>query len=221
MSSRVAAAVERALDLRQREATEEVERILDAALVVMERVAPAPPRVSDIVVQAGTSNAAFYRYFSGKDDLILAVVERGVGLVASYLEHEMAKEPTPLAAVARWIEGALAQVGDPDLTSMTRAAMSQLTAHKDAEISEPLHQLLLRQVIAAGCADPQRAADAVYAVVTATLRRHVAEASQPAPGEVDYLVSFCLKAIDPEVPASKTASRRRAKSVRRDRKAKA
>jgi len=78
--SRVAAAVERALDDRQREATEEVERILAAAVRVMERVAPEPPRVSDIVAEAGSSNKAFYRYFAGKDDLILAVMERGVAI---------------------------------------------------------------------------------------------------------------------------------------------
>ncbi len=79
VNNRVAAAVERALDDRQREATEEVERILAAAVRVMERVAPEPPRVSDIVAEAGSSNKAFYRYFAGKDDLILAVMERGVG----------------------------------------------------------------------------------------------------------------------------------------------
>ncbi|MBS2079816.1 helix-turn-helix domain-containing protein, partial [Mycobacterium tuberculosis] len=72
------------MDDRQREATEEVERILAAAVRVMERVAPEPPRVSDIVAEAGSSNKAFYRYFAGKDDLILAVMERGVAIVVSY-----------------------------------------------------------------------------------------------------------------------------------------
>ena len=218
MNSRVAAAVERALDPRQREAIQEVERILEAALVVIERVAPDPPRVSDIVVEAGTSNAAFYRYFSSKDDLILAVIERGVGMVVSYLEHEMAKELTPLDAVARWIEGALVQVSDPHLTRMSRAVLSHLTVHKDIEISEPLRQLLLQQIIAVGCTDPAHAADAVFATVMGTLRRHVAAATQPGPGEVDYLASFCLKAIDPQVPASAVARRRRARSVRKRRR---
>ena len=100
--SRVTAAVERALDERQREATEEVERILAAAVRVMERVAPEPPRVSDIVAEAGSSNKAFYRYFAGKDDLILAVMERGVAIVVSYLQHQMAKESRPRDQVARW-----------------------------------------------------------------------------------------------------------------------
>ena len=218
MNSRVAAAVERALDPRQREATQEVERILEAALVVIERVAPDPPRVTDIVAEAGTSNAAFYRYFPSKDDLVLAVIERGVGMVVSYLEHEMAKEPTPLAAVARWIEGALAQVSDAHLTRMSRASLSQLTVLKDIEITVPLRQLLLQQIVAVGCTDPEHAADAVFATVMGTLRRHVATVTQPSPGEVEYLVSFCLKAIDPQVPASTVARRRRARPVRKRRR---
>jgi len=55
----VTAAVERALDDRQREATEEVERILAAAVRVMERVAPEAPRVSDIVAEAKLSPSLF------------------------------------------------------------------------------------------------------------------------------------------------------------------
>ncbi|EKF21597.1 bacterial regulatory s, tetR family protein [Mycolicibacterium hassiacum DSM 44199] len=221
MTSRVAAAVARALDARQREATEEVERILRAALVVMERVSPAPPRVSDIVAEAGTSNAAFYRYFSGKDDLILAVLERGVSLVASYLEHEMAKETTPLAAVARWIEGTLAQIGEAQLMNVTRAAINQFTPSRDNEITQPLRRLLEEQVAAAGCDNPELATDAVFATVLGTLRRHVEEATRPTPAEVDHLVRFCLTAIDPEVTPSPTAvartRRRRGSAARRPR----
>lgn len=115
MINKVAAAVERALDDQHRAATAEVERILEAAVRVMERVAPEAPRISDIVAEAGSSNKAFYRYFAGKDDLILAVMERGVGIVVSYLEHQMAKEAKPRDKIARWIEGTLAQVAEPDL----------------------------------------------------------------------------------------------------------
>ena len=87
----------------------------------MERVSPDPPRVSDIVAEAGSSKKAFYRYFAGKDDLLLAVMERGVAIIVSYLEHQMAKEDRPEDKIARWIEGALAQVADPHLISMSRA----------------------------------------------------------------------------------------------------
>src|SRR6201993_4205270 len=163
MSNRVTAAVERALDDRQRGATEEVERILAAAVRVIERVAPEPPRVSDIVTEAGSSNKAFYRYFAGKDDVILAVMERGVAIVVSYLQHQMGKEATPAGQVRRWIEGALAQVADPHLISMSRAAAGQVSATTDWRaaddaIMRPLRDLLVEPIAATGRQDVPRGA---------------------------------------------------------------
>jgi AcrR family transcriptional regulator len=196
MNSRVAAAVERALDDRQREATEEVERILAAAVRVMERVAPEPPRVSDIVAEAGSSNKAFYRYFAGKDDLILAVMERGVGIVVSYLAHQMAKEARPADKIARWIEGTLAQVADPHLISMSRAAAGQMSANTNVdEIMRPLRDMLTEPVAALGGTDPERDADAVFLCTTAAMRRYVGSADRPGPDDIDHLVRFCLRGL--------------------------
>jgi AcrR family transcriptional regulator len=200
MSTRVTAAVERAIDDRQREATEEVERILAAAVRVMERVAPEPPRVSDIVAEAGSSNKAFYRYFAGKDDVILAVMERGVAIVVSYLRHQMAKEPTPAAKVARWVEGALAQVADPHLISMSRAAAGQISAAAnwraaDDEIMRPLRDLLTEPVAALGSADARRDADAVFYCTAAAMRRCLDSADRPGPRDIDHLVRFCLRGL--------------------------
>ena len=199
-SSRVTAAVERALDDRQREATEEVERILAAAVRVMERVAPEPPRVSDIVAEAGSSNKAFYRYFAGKDDVILAVMERGVAIVVSYLQHQMAKEPTPAAQVQRWIEGALAQVADPHLISMSRAAAGQVSATADwraadDEILRPMRDLLTEPVAALGSKDIARDVDAVFHCTTTAMRRYLDSAQRPGPDDVDHLVRFCLRGL--------------------------
>ncbi len=197
MNNRVAAAVERALDERQREATEEVERILAAAVRVMERVAPEPPRVSDIVAEAGSSNKAFYRYFAGKDDLILAVMERGVAIVVSYLQHQMAKESRPDDKVARWIEGTVAQVADPHLISMSRAAAGQMSAATnwrvaDQEMLRPLRDLLTAPVTALGSADAGRDVDAVFGCTVATMRRYMGSADRPGPEDIEHLVRFCL-----------------------------
>ncbi|MEB4209674.1 TetR/AcrR family transcriptional regulator [Mycobacterium sp. 94-17] len=194
MTSRVAAAVERALDDRQRGATEEVERILAAAVRVMERVAPEPPRVSDIVAEAGSSNKAFYRYFAGKDDLILAVMERGVGIVVSYLEHQMAKETRPRDQIARWIEGALAQVADPHLISMSRAAAGQLSNWHvaDQEMMRSLRALLVGPVSELGSADVERDVEAVYGCTVAMMRRYVGSGDRPGRKDIGHLVRFCL-----------------------------
>lgn len=190
----MSAAVERALDDRQRAAAEEVERILAAAVRVMERVAPEPPRVSDIVTEAGSSNKAFYRYFAGKDELILAVMERGIAIVVSYLQHQMAKENRPEDRVARWIEGTLAQVADPHLISMSRAVAGQLSnwLAADREMMRPLRDLLTAPVTALGSTDIERDVEAVYGGTVAMMRRYVGSADRPGPEDIEHLVKFCL-----------------------------
>lgn len=184
-----------------------MENILAAAVRVMARVAPEPPRVSDIVAEAGSSNKAFYRYFAGKDDLVLAVLERGVAIVVSYLDHQMAKESDPAAKVARWIEGSLAQVADPDLISMSRAANSQLSATAnrrvaDREIMRPLRDLLTAPVAELSPLDPVRAADAVFDCTTGTMRRYVGSEDRPGPDDIDHLVRFCLRGLGVEWPST-------------------
>ncbi|MDQ2629307.1 TetR/AcrR family transcriptional regulator [Mycolicibacter senuensis] len=197
MSTRVDAAVHRALDDRQRQATAEVERILAAAVTVLARVAPDEPRVSDIVAEAGSSNKAFYRYFTGKDELFQAVMERGVAIVVSYLEHQLAKEATPAGKVARWIRGTVAQVSDPHLLSLSRAASSQLTATgvSDDEILAPLRDLLTEPVAALGGRDPSRDADIVFTCTLAAMRRYLGGIAQPKRADVDHLVAFCLRGL--------------------------
>lgn len=197
MSDRVTAAVERALDDRQREATEEVERILAAAVRVMERVAPEPPRVSDIVAEAGSSNKAFYRYFAGKDELILAVMERGVAIVVSYLQHQMAKHSHPRDRVACWIEGTVAQVADPQLSSMSSAAARQMSNGlvADQEMLRPLRDLLVEPVTALGSSDVDRDVDAVYGCTIAMMRRYMGSADRPGPTDIEHLARFCLRGL--------------------------
>ncbi|BBY58172.1 TetR/AcrR family transcriptional regulator [Mycolicibacterium sarraceniae] len=200
MTNRAAAAVVRALDDRQREATEEVERILAAAITVMERVSPDAPRVSDIVAAAGVSNKAFYRYFAGKDDLMLAVMERGVALVVSYLEHQMAKEVTPVGKITRWISGSLAQVADPELIGMSRALVGQMSDSDKRRMGEEetmavMRDLLVEPIRDLGSSDPRRDADAVFVCAVGTMRRYVDSTDQPGRKDISHLVGFCLRGL--------------------------
>ena len=190
----------RALDDRQREATEDVERILAAALRVLQRVSPDAPRVSDIVAEAGVSNKAFYRYFAGKDDLMLAVMERGAGMVVSYLQHQMAKEATPKGKITRWISGALAQVADPELIGMSRALVVQMSDSDkrrlgEEEILAAMRELLVEPIRQLGSSDPQRDADAVFVCTVGTMRRYVNSTDQPGRKDINHLVGFCLRGL--------------------------
>src|SRR5271170_7236967 len=85
-------AVRRSLNQREVAVRAEVQRLMDATLVVIRRNGTeAPPRVADIVAEAGLSNQAFYRHFASRDDLLAAVAEAGSRRLVSYLEHQMAK----------------------------------------------------------------------------------------------------------------------------------
>ena len=93
--------------------TEEVRRLLDAALTVMARNGTrARARVADIVTTAGLSNEAFYRHFKSKDALVGALLDDGAERLRGYLAHQMEKERTAAGQVRRWVHGVLSQADE-------------------------------------------------------------------------------------------------------------
>jgi AcrR family transcriptional regulator len=197
----VRAAVERGLSRHQRDALGEVDAILEAALRVAERVAPAAPKVADIVAEAGTSNQTFYRYFRGKDDLLFAVLERGLLRVRGYLEHRMAKKSAPAERVAVWIEGVLVQVTRP-AAARQGAAVIQQVVHtgrmrepEGAALMDQLGELLVAPLAESGSSAPGLDARAIQDVVMGSLQRHVIHRTSPDAAEREHLVSFCLRAV--------------------------
>jgi AcrR family transcriptional regulator len=113
----------RTVAVRHDEYAQEVRRILDAALALMKQHGTASkPRVADIVAAAGVSNDAFYRHFSSKDALVLAIIEDGNHRLTGYLAHEMAKQAAPEDKVRRWVTGVLAQA-DGDIAAATLAVL--------------------------------------------------------------------------------------------------
>ncbi|MFA5710567.1 TetR/AcrR family transcriptional regulator [Mycolicibacterium sp.] len=179
-------------------AVDEVERILGAAVEVMQRVAPATPRVSDIVAAANSSNKAFYRYFASKDELFVAVMERGVARTVASLERQMAKETDPAQKIARWVEGVLEQVADPDLLSTSRATTAQMSASANrsvahSEMMAPMRDLLAEPIAALGRSP--RDAELVFQCTTGTMRRYFGAGRRPEPRDIEHVVNFCLRGI--------------------------
>ena len=195
------AAVDRGLSKHQREALGEVDAILEAALRVAERVAPAAPKVADIVAEAGTSNQTFYRFFGGKDDLLLAVLERGLLRARSYLEHRMAKSPEPIARVVAWIDGMLIQVTRPTAARQGAAVIQQvvhtgrLREPEGVALMDQLGRLLVEPLTEAGCTHPELDARVIQEIVLGTLQRHVIHATTPSAAERDHLVGFCVRGL--------------------------
>jgi len=106
--------VSRALAPKAEAYADEVQRLVDAAFTVMRRDDAIDPRVADIVRESGLSNQAFYRHFSGKDELLLAVLDHGRRQLVATLERRMAGATDAEGRIRAWIEGVMEQARNAD-----------------------------------------------------------------------------------------------------------
>jgi AcrR family transcriptional regulator len=193
--------VRRSLAKREGEYADEVRRLLDAALAVMQRCGTsARPRVADIVAMSGLSNDAFYRHFKSKDDLVTALLEDGGERLRSYLEHQLAKETSAEDQVRRWVEGVLAQaVGE--VAASTLAVMwnggtagAGLAAGRHFA-SAPVATLLHEPFAALGSTSPQLDAMLAAHATFGMLSDFLWEGAEPTPADVERVTAFCLRAV--------------------------
>lgn len=197
VASRVA---HKTLARREADYAEEVRRLLDAALVVMERQGTdARPRVADIVAEAGLSNDAFYRHFASKDALVAALLEDGAQRLVSYLRHQTGKVGSPQERVRVWVEGVLAQT-QGDLARSTRAVLwnggsieGGLASGRHFA-SRPLAELLTESFVELSSPEPVLDAGLVTHAVLGRVADHLWQETQPTPDEIDAVVAFCLRA---------------------------
>jgi AcrR family transcriptional regulator len=187
----------RALAARSEAYADEVRRLIEAGYSVMRRTGSLEPRVSDIVREAGLSNQAFYRHFSGKDELLVAILDDGQRQLVAYLEHRMSGAPTADARIGAWVEGVMQQARNPAAADNTRpfAINSARLADRFPEEVARSRELLvrpLRETVAEVGGDPQRDADAVYHLVIGCLNDALVARRRPSNRDVEHLEQFVL-----------------------------
>jgi AcrR family transcriptional regulator len=194
---------QRTLAKRGADYASEIRRLLDAALEVMRQGGTAyRPRVADIVAAAGLSNEAFYRHFPSKDALIAALLEDGTERLASYVAHQMSKEPTPEGKVRRWVEGVLSQTRE-EIAATTLAVLwnsgslgeSLGSGRHSAGI--PMAALLHEPFAQLGSADPALDASLAAHATLGKIADYLWQRATPSPAEIDHITEFCLRAIAP------------------------
>ncbi len=89
---------------RRFEPADELRRLFDAALVVMERNGYTDAAVADILAEADLSTRSFYRHFESKDQLLCALYRREAERAAERLTARVSAAATPLAALGSWID---------------------------------------------------------------------------------------------------------------------
>ncbi len=198
----------RSVAARYSTSVEEVQRLIDATYRVLVRTGSVEPKVSDIVVEAGLSNQAFYRHFRSKDELLVAILDDGRRQLVSYLAHRMDGAAHPLGRIRRWIEGVLAQAVDPQAAARTRpfalsgdrladAFPTEHRASIDA-LTDLLHTAVTDAV---GCGhlpadtDTRRSADALYQLTMGRMHRHLVDRTSPSRRDIEHVVAFVLRGL--------------------------
>jgi AcrR family transcriptional regulator len=179
--------------------TNEVRRLLDAALAIMsEHGSTARARVADIVATAGVSNDTFYRHFSSKDALVFALLEDGTERLASYIAHQMSKEAAPERKVRRWVEGVLSQTRE-EAASTTLAVLwngSSIGTGVSAgrhNASLPLAALLHEPFAALGSTRPEMDASLVAHATLGKVADYLWARQRPTREDVEHITAFGIR----------------------------
>ncbi|HUI49722.1 MAG TPA: TetR/AcrR family transcriptional regulator [Acidimicrobiia bacterium] len=177
----------------------EVRRLIDGAFSVMRDTGDIDPPVRDIVRAAGLSNQAFYRHFSSKDALLLAVLADGQRQLVAYLGARVESTPDPETRVRRWIEGVMAQAQNPSAAEATRPFAvngTRLADRYPADLAASRAELLSTlepSVRALG--GTEQDARFVCDLALARMNDAIAYRRRPPVQEVQRLVEFCLAGV--------------------------
>ncbi len=196
--------VDRALQGRREIATDEVRRLVEAALVLIQRTGEVEPRVSEIVKEAGLHNQAFYRHFRSKHELLVAVLDQGIGLLASYLRHRMAGAETPRDQIREWLRGILEQALSPDGAEATRPfvlARGRLAEAYPDEVRESERQLTtpLREALEqAESPDPERDSEILYLLAMGWVQNRLLVSGDALREDAAALEAFAMAGLSRE-----------------------
>jgi AcrR family transcriptional regulator len=209
-------AVERTVAGRRAEYEREMTRIVESTFAIIERTGTLDPSMREILAEAGLSTQTFYRYFTSKDELMLALLDEGRRRLLASLQRRMQRSTLPEEQARAWVEGVLAQAADPGAAARTRPwvtseqRLSELFPEEQQAsvdlliglLDEPIRRL--RGVPRETGASPDaaddlvhRAAVMVYRLVFATLRFHLAAGTKPSADETEAVVNFCLRGATP------------------------
>ena len=205
--SAVDVAVDRSLRDRRAVAAGEVARLIDAALQLIRETGDLEPKVSEIVRVSGLHNQAFYRHFRSKRELLVAVLDHGIALLAGYVAHRMDAADGPEGRVRAWLAGVLEQARHPAGAEATRPfalARGRLADAFPEEVRESERRLtaLVRDAIAEGReagafphADPERDAEMLHLLAMGFVERRLAAPGHPSEEDARALEAFGMAGL--------------------------
>jgi AcrR family transcriptional regulator len=161
-----------------RRALKPTTRMIEAAMQLAEEAGLASFTVQDVLARADVSLQTFYRHFSSKEELLLAVLEETVANGSARYREEAARYEDPVARTECVVKGPLLHHLDQPTSAMgVREHLRLMERHgrEVREADEPYHQLV-RETIeaaqAAGCFVGVDASDEAELIMALVLSRY-------------------------------------------------
>jgi len=181
--------------------------IIDAAQRLMHTAGDAGFTIQQLVEEAGVALQTFYRHFGGKDELLLALLERSVAASCDDLRAATKHVDDPIECLRRYVTHALQLVRggtNPDARAMTHEhfRLYQLYPEEVSRATGQFAELVLESLVDArerGLAtspDPRRDAWMITELVMSTFHHYsFSDLGTDADAVIDHLWHFCRNAI--------------------------
>jgi AcrR family transcriptional regulator len=182
----------------------------------------------DLVKEAGIAVQTFYKHFTGKDQVLLAVIEDLVLDTCTDLKQRARELPDPVDRLRFYITSVVGSIGShnhgdpgPRFITTEHWRLHRLYPEELAHATQPFTDLLLPDIHAATQAgllappDPQYDAWLVNQLVIAVFHHYeYAAADEPAEQIADRLWRFCFGALGGPIAAASAPPSRKARSVK-------
>jgi AcrR family transcriptional regulator len=191
-------------------ARDDVQLLISAGFAVLLRNGAAELTIAEVLSEAGLSTRAFYRHFSSKSDLLLAIYEHEVQLSYPRLQRRIDAAANPADALVAWIDELLENGFKPRRGERTRAMFRLAVALQQefpaefaairAALTDPLEAVLTAGLTDGTFpgTDPARDATFIRALTWELVEQHLTNPS----GDTDIAVAreavlrFALPALE-------------------------
>lgn len=144
---------------------ERLSQFVAAARTLAEQTGTSAFTVQQVVADSGQSLKTFYRYFAGKDDLLVALLEEDIAVGALFLRALIDEHEDPIDRIREWVVGLfdLMSSGDDGYVAVLVREHQRLTETRPDEMEvaiDPFLALLVDQLVRAQKAGVIRTGDA-------------------------------------------------------------
>jgi AcrR family transcriptional regulator len=160
-----ARALDRSLSDVRAQSMERLSQFVAAARALAEQTGTSTFTVQQVVADSGQSLKTFYRYFAGKDDLLVALLEEDVAVGALFLRALIDEHDDPADRIREWVVGlfGLMSSGDQGYVAVLVREHQRLTETRPQEMEVaigPFLALLVDELVRGQAAGVVREGDA-------------------------------------------------------------